>query len=943
MALPTGTILDLRVGERALVGMMFAYNVALLVTLYLLKPARDSLFLIEVGAANLPLVFLATAAAVVPVTVLYGRIGRRVKLSRLVNATTIVLILSLVAMRAAVALEATWAYVLLYVWVSIYSVLATSQYWLLAGAVFDPAQAKRIFALLSFGAILGAILGGELTGYLVEEVEMRTRDLLWVAVGVLTVTAVLINLIRWRATDGRAGRPEGLRRNDGPARSGPVLGLLRESRHLQLITAVIALAVLTTALVDFQFKTVSSEAFPIRSDLTSFLGRFYARVSIIALALQFFVAPRIIRVQGVGGALLVLPVALAAGSVAMFVVPGLIAGVVLRGAEQSLKHSIDRTGRELLFLPVPLAVKKQTKVFIDVFVDQGMQGLAGLLLLAALAVGVSIQGLSLVVLALLGVWIGLAVWARRSYVQAFRETLPRESEPPPELVPAPTEDVPTLIGSLSSDNTEEVLDTLETLDAIDAELPVERACALLDHRSARVRRRVIALLAKQGEDGFADVIATYLTDRDAEVRLEAARFLYQTLGSTHHLLLQRGLEHPDVRIRAAAIGVIAESGTEKEQALITDEMVRGLLDHTGAARVETSIEAIKAMGALDRPAFHDVIRDLLDRSQPQVVRAAIQAAGKTGHRIFVGKLLRLLGVRAYEKAAREALVAFGERIFGTLYDYLTDDDVAEPVRRNIPRILSELPTQSAVDLMLLSLERLRAPLLYDVVKALNKIRASNPGLRFNEAAIDVAALGEIRALATVQAALFRHGQAEDDYVQSPGARLVREALRHEREQSLERVARMLGLRYPSTDMHAAYLGLTEDEELRASAAEFLDSVLDWDLKRFLVPLLDEAPDQGDVRVAEEMAEQPFPTWQSALRDLLMVRHPRPLACALDAARQAHPDALPDDLAEIAHAACTPDPSDDPPEMHGEAPAPFRPSASGDGAAVESETGNAGQG
>ncbi len=940
----TGTILDLRVGERTLVGMMFAYNFALLVTLYLLKPARDSLFLIEVGAAQLPLVFLAAAAAVVPVTMVYGRIGRRVKLSRLVNATTLVLVASLVAMRWAVALGADWTYFLFYVWVSIYSVLATSQYWLLAGAVFDPAQAKRVFALLSFGAILGAIAGGELTGWLIGEVGMRTPDLLWVAVGVLSVTVVLVNLIRWRATDGRHGRADNLRRNDAPAESAPVLGVLKSSRHLQLITAVIAVAVLTTALVDFQFKTVSSAAFPVRSDLTSFLGRFYGRVSIVALALQFFLAPRIIRMRGVGGALFLLPAALAAGSIAMLFAPGLIAGTLLRGTDQSLKHSIDRTGRELLFLPVPLVAKKQTKVFIDVFVDQGMQGLAGLVLLAALALGLTVQNLSVLVLVLIVGWTGLVVWARQSYVQAFREALPKENEPPPEPKAAPTlqtEDVPTLVGLLSSPNTEAVLDTLETLDAIRAAVPVERACALLDHPSARVRRRAIALLARQGEKGLADVIATYLRDRDAEVRLEAARFLYQALGGQHRALLQRGLNHADIRIRAAAVGVVAESGTDEERALITDATIRGLLEHAGPARVETSIEAIKALGALNRPGYHDELRDLLDREQPQIVRAAVRAAGKTGHRLFVGKLIRLLGQGAYEKAAREALVCYGERIFGTLYDHLTDDEVPEPVRRNIPRILSELPTQSAVDLLLLSLERLRAPLLYDVVKALNKIRASNPGIRFNEAAIDAAALGEIRALATVQAVLYHHGRSADEHAQSAGAGRVREAFYHEREQSLERVSRMLGLRYPSTDMHAAYLGLTEDDTLRASAAEFLDSVLDWEFKRFLVPLLDAAPDEGDVRVAEEMAERAFPTWQSALRDLLMVRHPRPLACALAEAAEQTPGVLPAELAEIALAACTPDPSDDPPEMHGEDPAPFRPSAASESEALDSETGSAG--
>ena len=923
----TGTIFDLRVGERALVGMMFAYNFALLVTLYLLKPARDSLFLIELGPARLPFVFLAVAAAVVPVTLLYGRLGRRLRLSQLVNGTTIALVLSLVAMRWAIDLEADWVYFLLYVWVSIYSVLATSQYWLLAGAVFDPAQAKRVFALLSFGAIIGAIVGGELTGFLVEEMEVRTRDLLWVAAGVLSFTVLLVNLIRIRAT----GSPHTNAQTEAPNDHAPVLGILRESRHLQLITAVIAIAVLTTALVDFQFKTVSSAAFPVKGDLTSFMGRFYGRISIIALALQFFVAPRIIRMRGVGGALLLLPVALAAGSLAMLFVPGLLAGTALRGADQSLKHSIDRTGRELLFVPVSLATKKQVKVFIDVFVDQGMQGLAGVVLLVALALGLTVQTLSLVVLALLVLWIGLAMWARQSYIQAFRETLPMqseaaESEPKDEVERPP--DLADLLHDLGSSRTNAVLRALDGFEATAVSLPPDRARDLLSHRSSRVRRRVLALLADHPIDGFTDAVTALLRDRDAEVRLEAARFLYRALDDERLPMLKVGLRHEDVRIRAAAVGVVAESGTDAERALITDAVLTSLLDHKGPAEVETSVEGIKALGVLDRPDFHDRLRSLLDAPVPQIVRAAARSAGQTGDRMFVGKLLRLLAEKPYEKTAREALIAYGDRIFGTLYDYLTDDAVAEPIRRNIPRMLAELPTQPAVDLLLLSLDRLRAPLLYDVAKALNKIRASNPKLRFNQEAIDVAVLGEVRALATVQAALFHHARAKDVYTRAPAAPEVREALFHERKQSLERVFRMLGLRYPSTDMHSAYLGLTENDDLRASAAEFLDNVLDWEFKRVLVPLLDEAPDLGDVRVAEEMAGTSLPTWQAALRDLLLHRHPRPLACTLAELAGEEPPPLPDDLAEIARAACTPDPSDDPPEMMDEPPAPFRPSTSG---------------
>jgi hypothetical protein len=82
-----------------------------------------------------------------------------------------------------------------------------------------------------------------------------------------------------------------------------------------------------------------------------------------------------------------------------------------------LKHSLDKTGRELLFVPVPLPKKKRVKVFIDIFVDQGAQGLSGvLLLLLATGLDIGVQMLSLVTLVLIAGWGVLAYRARRSYV-----------------------------------------------------------------------------------------------------------------------------------------------------------------------------------------------------------------------------------------------------------------------------------------------------------------------------------------------------------------------------------------------------------------------------------------------------------------------------------------------------------------------------------------------
>src|SRR5690606_23528727 len=102
-----------------------------------------------------------------------------------------------------------------------------------------------------------------------------------------------------------------------------------------------------------------------------------------------------------------------------------------------------------------------------VFVDQGMQGLGGVVLLAALALGLTVQSLSLVVLGLLTVWVGLAVWARQSYIQAFRETLPHtpaERQPEPEAPPDPPPNAPMLLAALTSPRTGPVLEALDAMD-----------------------------------------------------------------------------------------------------------------------------------------------------------------------------------------------------------------------------------------------------------------------------------------------------------------------------------------------------------------------------------------------------------------------------------------------------------------------------------------------
>ena len=358
-------IADVREGEEAPILLMGSYYFVLLITYYLLKPARDSLFLIEIGPEQLPLVFILIAVVVAPLTRLHSRIASQTTLQRLLMGATVCLAAALVGMWAVLGGRHPWLFYVLYIGVSIYGALVVSQFWLLANHVFNASQARRLFAVLNVGATLGAFAGGEIAHALIKYTGLQTVDLLLVTAGVLVGTLGFIRAaIRM---GGNGGAPATA--DDAPDDSSTWASLqtIRKSPLLTIIVVIIGLEMMTATFVDFEFKTITARAFPTEAELTGFLAMFYGRVSLVALVFQLFVLPRMLMRFGVGSALLLMPLGILAGTLSLFVLPLLWAAVLLRGADQSFEHSADKVGRELLFLPVPMEVKRRIKVFIDVF------------------------------------------------------------------------------------------------------------------------------------------------------------------------------------------------------------------------------------------------------------------------------------------------------------------------------------------------------------------------------------------------------------------------------------------------------------------------------------------------------------------------------------------------------------------------------------------------
>ena len=266
--------------------------------------------------------------------------------------------------------------------------------------------------------------------------------------------------------------------------------LIFGDKYLKLLSGCIALTVMVSTFVDFQFNWVVSEQFPEKDARTAFFGDFFFYLGLLSLALQLLLASRILRKFGVGAAILILPVGLFVGAAAVFAWPRLIwSAVLVKISDGSFRYSINKAGFELLYLPVSSAIKSRVKGLMDVVGDRIARGIAGALLLIATAVlSWSIGEISILSGALIIAWIYLAIRLRREYSNTFRKALERRTIDIEDVRTSLREagSIESLVNALQSGTPRQVLFTLEFTSGMADERLRQPLIDLLAHHSAKL-------------------------------------------------------------------------------------------------------------------------------------------------------------------------------------------------------------------------------------------------------------------------------------------------------------------------------------------------------------------------------------------------------------------------------------------------------------------------
>lgn len=855
---------------------IFAYLFLTMASSVASKAARDALFLDRYRAIDLPYVDIAIALLVGMAASLYIWLGHRTNLRNLQVASLVFFAANALFFwlwAALASYESGALFVIIYVWVGVFSVLAPSQVWTLANFVMTTREAKRSFGLIGSGAILGWIVGGLATRAGVS--YFGTESMLGFVAVALLACAGLVVLI-WRDRPDYVG-------NDAPATSSkdrfPLWGsvqFIRKSPYLRAIAALILISAATTTIAGWQFKAIAKAAVPDTDQLAMFFGTFNMIAGFMSLTLQVLLTGRVLRAIGVGPALFIVPTAMLMGSTGVLLLGTLVAAAALKASDQVLRYSIDKATVELLYLPVPASDTFRVKSFIDTVVYRLGDASGGLfVLLFAAVLGVSATQMSIVGMLCGVAWIGVAFVARRQYVENLRESIHQHRvDAERASMPVLDRDTSTLITSRLKGTPREIAYALSLFEASHDRKVHPAVRGLLNHEAPEIRQQAIRLLARAGDASVKPEIEKLVKDRDLGVRTEALLYLTEFDAGDPLERIEALGDFEDFSIQAAVVAFLARPGrTQNVEA--AKLMLSRMVDQPGESGRRGRLEAARLIAMLP-DHFDRELRVLIDDEDVEVARVAIAAVGSLKRRSLVEELVQRLHEPALNEQVIASLAKFGDRIVGTLRDHMNDSEMPAETRREVPKVLQEIGTAAAQNVLVESVLDRDVVLRYHTITALNRLGQAHPDRSVDRKLIESVLAAEIMGHYRSYQVLGTLGGSLDDE-----SNPIVHGLRESMEKETERIFRLLKLLYPQFDMHSAYVSMqSTDPIVHDNAIEFMDSVLPPEMRLLVIPLFDREVSVNDrIASANRMLGAALGDREEAIEVMAISDDPWLRACA----------------------------------------------------------------
>jgi len=820
---------DVRPEERPGVNGAFLTLFGILAGYTLLETARDALFLAHLAPSQLPWVYLAMAAVAVGLSLGRGRGAGRLTSTRRLSY----LLVSSAAVTFLFWLFGSWqnAWVLrgLYVWTGLVGTLTGLHFWLVLGEIYTITQAKRIYRVVGLGSVLGAVAGAGVARFISG--VLPTPSIVLASAIAFAVTGLGPAMMLRRAAGAGAEMPP----EPTPSNLAQAVHFLRDHSYLPRLAGLVLVSTVAVTLADYVFKSAVAAHVPADS-LGNFFATFYVVLNALALVTQLVIMAWILRVLGLHRSLWVLPTLIFLGSAGVAFGGGLIAALLLKGADGALRPSLHRTTTELLFLPIPDGLRSRAKPLIDIVGQRGGQALASVFILAELRLHRGEIVLALAA-ALLGiVWIAWALELKPHYLELFRTALRQGSLR--DRVDLPDLDLgslETLIAALNSQDDTEVVGAIDLLAAEGRGRLVP--ALILYHPSRPVVLRALDLFETSGRADFLPVADRLLDSADPEIRAAALRA--RTVARPDRAVLEKAMGDPSLLVRATAVVGLVAGGWATDE---THTTVGRELRSSGPEAHAALARAIRHQPA---PAFVDILLVLGESPSAEVQSLAADAMAAVKSPRFLPVLLSMLGTREARRAARAAFLEHGSEALRFLDDALGDWKLPHEIRRHLPRTISRFPAAEAVVVLQRHLiEEPAGMVRFRIIRGLGRIATDHPDVRFDAAILKEATSRTLEACLRLVhwRSVLEKGAKEEPRRATPGHGLLTSVLHDKEIQAVERLFRLLGLQYRDEDLRQIHRGLRNtNPKVRAGSRELLENLLHPPLRTAVLALLDDSP------------------------------------------------------------------------------------------------------
>jgi len=199
------------------------------------------------------------------------------------------------------------------------------------------------------------------------------------------------------------------------------------------------------------------------------------------------------------------------------------------------------------------------------------------------------------------------------------------------------------------------------------------------------------------------------------------------------------------------------------------------------------------------------------------------------------------------------LLQYEDELLVKIADCLSNSDEDIVNKRKAILILTMLGSQAAVEVLINALSSSHDhSIRFNIIQALNRIKARYEGRVFSPIIIKKEVLRELRNYKSIQLLFgeYRARKSIDDVKQD----FLAATFHAIREESLERIFRLLGLLYDSELVHVIYDRLPEakqDKNMKANVLELLQNVADPDIYKELRVIVDKKKEK---QISDEIIE-----------------------------------------------------------------------------------------